>query len=128
MMENLTRAVETLNTSVAELTKRFDVQEKVIEDLNNQRRGLHSTRVALAVGAVVVILNLGLSAGGVFLYMQVRGVQERTSSEVLCPLYTVFALSIKANPNPAGLTPEQARVRQQAGDTITAGLSKLGCA
>lgn len=134
-MENLTRAVETLNESVAELTKRFALMEQVVEDQKEQRRGLHSTRIYLGVGAVAIVLCLGLSVGFGFLFYQVehnqreiQAVQQRTSSEILCPLYEVFATSIKVNPTNPNLTPDQAKLRQDAADTILAGLSKLGCA
>lgn len=124
----LIRAVSDLTKSVGELSERLDMQEKLLTRIEAQRRGLNTTRIAVGF-TLLLIVAVG------FLYRQVdantrdvRDVQRRTSTEVLCPLYEVFALSIKANPNPAGLTPEQAAVRQQAGDTITAGLQKLGCA
>jgi uncharacterized protein HemX len=119
---------------VAVLTERFVLLEKVVEDLNEQRRGLHSTRIYLGIGAVALVLCLGLSIGVGFLFVQVernqheiQAVQQRTSSEILCPLYTVFATSIKANPPNPNLTPDQAKMRQEAADTILSGLNKLGC-
>lgn len=135
MMENLTRAVETLNESVAELTKRFDLMEQVVEDLDEQKRGQHSIRIYLGGLAFAIALCLGLVIGFGFLFYQVeqnqreiKAVQQRTSAEILCPLYTVFATSIKMNPANPNLTPEQAKFRQEAADTILAGLDKLGCA
>lgn len=133
-MENLTRAVVTLNESVAVLTERFVLLEKVVEDLNEQRRGLHSTRIYLAALAAVLALCLALVGGFGFLFYrleqaqgEIKAVQQRTSSEILCPLYTVFATSIKVNPPNPNLTPEQAKTRQEAADTILSGLDKLGC-
>lgn len=117
-----------LTKSVGELSTRLDMQEELLTRIDDQRKGLNTTRIVM--GFMLLLL-----VAGAFLYRQVeantrdvRDVQRRTSVEVLCPLYTVFALSIKANPTPTNLTPEQAAVRQQAGDTITAGLQKLGCA
>lgn len=134
-MERLTAAVQELIDSVQELSKRVDVMQGVTDRLDNQDRAQHSTRMivaALAVG-LVLLMSMGTALG--FLYWQVeqsqreiRAVQARTSAEILCPLYTVFATSIKVNPVNPNLTPEQTQFRQQAADTILAGLSKLGCA
>lgn len=147
-MEKLTAAVNDLIVSVASLTNRLDVYQEVLEridqqsqDIEQQRQGLHLTRVILSVAIVAIVLSLGLSVGGVYLYRQVEtnqrqsetnqqqiaAVQQRTSTEILCPLYTVFATSIKINPPNPNLTPEQANARQAAADTILAGLNKLGC-
>lgn len=133
-MENLTRAVDALNASVAELSARLDVQERVLLEQERQRKGLHSTRVVLVGLAFGIILDLVLTVAVGILYRQVdanqhqvQAIQSRTSSEILCPLYTVFATSIKVNPPSSNLTPEQAQARRDAADTILAGLTKLGC-
>lgn len=131
---DLTAAVESLTESVEELAARSQTQQKVIDAIETQRKGLHSTRIVLAIAVAVLVLVLGLTSGGVILYRQVTAnqreiqqVQERTSTELLCPLYLVFATSIKVNPPSANLTPEQVKLRQDAADTILAGLQKMGC-
>lgn len=134
-MEHLTAAVKALNVTVSELSRRLDVQEEIAQQLDENRSGLHTVRVVLVVLGVVLAMNLGLVGGFGLLYHQVdsnqreiRAVQERTSVEILCPLYQVFALSIKVNPPPPNYNAEQLELRQHAADTILAGLDKLGCA
>lgn len=124
----LIAAVEALTTSVGQLSQRLDTQQGVIDELDRQRKGLHSTRIVMAL-MLVLIVCVG------FLYykvdantQEVRAVQNRTSSEILCPLYEVLATSIKMNPPSPNLTAEQATLRQDAGGAILAGLGKLGCA
>jgi hypothetical protein len=131
----LISAVEALTKSVGKLSDRLDVQEALLDRFEAQRRGLRSTRVALAFTAFGLSLDLVLTVMFGLLYQQVnanthqvQSVQARTSAEILCPLYQVFALSIKINPVPTNYTPEQLDLRQHAADTILAGLEKLGCA
>ena len=137
----LVSAVEALTEAVGELSDRLDVQQgvlgqqkRMIADIEKQRSGLHSTRIVLSAAVFGIILDLGLTVGFGLLYRQVdantrevQKVQARTSSEILCPLYEVFATSIKVNPPNPNLSPEQARARHEAADTILAGLDKLGC-
>lgn len=148
-MEHLTAAVETLTESVKELSTQVDLQHAVIKELKThqqeitkQQRGLHSTRIVVAAASIVVLLNFVLTIGGVGLYQRVvanqhqiqanqneiQQVQQRTSSEILCPLYLVFATGIKMNPPSPNLTPDQAKARQDLANTILSGLDKLGCA
>jgi hypothetical protein len=131
---DLVAAVAALTSSAAELSTRLEVQEQLVRRIEEQRRGLHATRIALVVTIVGLILDLGLTGAFGVLYRQVSenqqnivSVQQRTSTDILCPLYQAFALGIKSNPTPTGLTPEQQQFRQNAGATITAGLGKLGC-
>lgn len=132
---DLTAAVQTLTESVGELSKRADTQQQVIDELKHQRRDIRATRIVLGVAMLGIVLEMGLTVGGILLYRQVdvtqhqiQQVQERTSAEILCPLYLVFATSIKVNPPNPNLTPEQTKFRQDAADTILSGLEKLGCA
>lgn len=134
-MEHLTAAVEDLVESVKSLTERSDTQQKVIDELKEQRQSLHNTRMVVFAAIIGVVLDLGLTVGGVLLYRQVdanqhqiQAVQARTSTEILCPLYQVFALSIKVNPPPPNYSQVQLELRQHAADTILSGLDKLGCA
>ncbi len=138
----LVSAVEELTAAVSVLSERADTQQHVIDELEEQRKsletqqkGLHSTRMVLSAAVFGIVLDLGLTVGGALLYQQVdtnqreiRQVQQRTSTEILCPLYEVFATSIKVNPPNPNLTPEQAKARRDAADTILSGLDKLGCA
>lgn len=134
-MEHLTAAVEALNATVSELSKRLDVQEEIAKQLDENRSGLHTVRMVVGVLGILLVMNLGLVTGFGLLYHQVdrnqhelQAVQQRTSAEILCPLYQVFALSIKTNPPPPNYNAEQLELRQHAADTILAGLAKLGCA
>lgn len=151
----LRRSVEALTAEVATLSERADTQQHVIDELEAQRQslqkqaeglrkqqeGLHSTRVWLFAAISAIAFVLAVTVGGVFLYRQADAnqqqlqdnqhqlelVQQRTSTEILCPLYEVFATSIKVNPPNPNLTPEQAKARREAADTILSGLDKLGC-
>jgi cytochrome c-type biogenesis protein CcmH/NrfG len=131
----LVGAVEELTAEVSALSERATTTQRIVAQLEAQRKGMHTTRLILSGAIVLLVVVLGVTVGGVLLYRQmdanqreIRQVQQRTSAEILCPLYEVFATSIKANPPNPNLTPAQAKVRQDAADTILAGLDKLGCA
>ena len=131
----LAASVDTLTTEVRGLNDRINTQQTVIDALRKHTRDIHSTRILLAAAIFGIILTLGLTAAFGRLYAQVetnqneiRQVQGRTSTEILCPLYEWFALSLRVNPPPATATPEQVQLRQSASDTINRGLSTLGCA
>ena|SRR6266542_1398584 len=124
---DLYTVIGELRDSIRELAKRFEIQEEVISELRVNRRGLYA--ISLAVACIGVCL-----VGGGYLYYQVASaqkniqtVQDRTSTEILCPLYQTLAQAIRANPSPPGLTAEQIELRQHAAVTITNGLAKLGC-
>jgi hypothetical protein len=126
--KELVDAVQTLTRSVDDLSRRFDATEKLIDRIEKQRRGLLSTRIAL--GAVVLLVI----AGGVLFARQqstireLRAVQDRTSTEILCPLYQFLALSLRVNPPNPTASAEQIELRTSAATAIAAGLEKLGCA
>lgn len=128
----LVEAVETLTAAVGELRGELAVQQGVVNAIKKQGRVIRSTRITVWSAAVVVTVFL---AGFGFLYHQVdrnqdqlQAVQARTSTEILCPLYQVLAVSIKVNPPSPNLTSEQIEARRHAADTILGGLDKLGCA
>ncbi|MEV6555858.1 hypothetical protein AB0M22_09090 [Nocardia sp. NPDC051756] len=130
----LIAAVGNLTESVGALSTRLDTHEGLLtrieeqrKETDAQRKGLNTTRIAVGFMGLVLI------AGG-FLYRQVdtntrdvREVQQRTSTEILCPLYQFLALSLKANPPSPVASAEQVKLRETAANTITAGLDKLGC-
>ncbi len=123
----LAKSVNRLTAEVRSLSERIDTQQTVIEALGKHTRAIRTTRIALAL-ILALIVAVGL------LYRQVdvnqneiRQVQSRTSVEVLCPLYTWLALALRLNPAPATATPEQVQLRKAAADTITHGLTTLGC-
>jgi len=131
----LLAAVSALTDSVGELSRRLDVQEELVHRIEAQRRGLHSTRIVLGCAVVGLILDLVLTLGFGLLFqrvdensLQVREVQQRTSTQILCPLYEVIATSIKTDPSPPNLTPDELQVRHDAGNVIANGLKTLGCA
>lgn len=124
---NLVDAVETLTRSVNDLSVRFDNQQTLIDRIEKQRRGLFATRVALGAVALLIV-----ACGFLYVQMQsttaeLRAVQGRTSTEILCPLYQFLALSLRANPPNPAASEEQVELRRNAADTIAAGLVKLGC-
>ncbi|WP_454199606.1 hypothetical protein [Nocardia sp. Marseille-Q1738] len=131
----LVAAVNKLQKSVNGLTVRVNTYEemlqrieKVANDTQKVATDTRANRIGLKVATASIAFNLVLTAALGWLFMKVQDVQERTSTEILCPLYQVFAVSIKVNPPNPNLTPEQAKARREAADTILAGLDKLGCA
>lgn len=130
----LVEAVETLTAAVGELRNELKTQQGVVNAIKKQGRDIRSTRIAIGALAVVAVVALAVGVGFGFLYRQVdrnqdqlQAVQARTSTEILCPLYQVLAVSIKVNPPGPNLTPEQVEARRHAADTILGGLDKLGC-
>jgi hypothetical protein len=127
-LAELVAAVDSLRQAVTELSERAETQQKILDRLDKVSTDTRLNRIGLKVATVSIGFNLALTAALGWLFMKVQDVQERTSSEILCPLYEVFATSIKVNPPNPNLTREQAEARQHAADTILAGLDKLGCA
>ncbi|MFI7191490.1 hypothetical protein ACIBQ0_17285 [Nocardia nova] len=112
----------------------MNTQQEIVDALKKQGRDIHSTRIFPALAGFGIVLDLALTIGFGFLYHQVdanqnelREVQARTSTEILCPLYEFFALSLKVNPPPPTANEEQIQLRKSAGDTIAKGLTTLGC-
>jgi len=91
-------------------------------------------RRTLAVTICGLLLDMSLTVFGTYLFVEQRvisdnlqSIQARTSTEILCPLYEVFAESIKAMPTLPGLTPDEVQIRKDAANTISTGLTTLGC-
>lgn len=131
----LIAAVNGLQEAVTDLSRRADTTQEVLVRIERLAGDTRNNRIGLRVGAVAIALNLVLATFGVYLFTrvsatahQVQQVQDRTSSEILCPLFVVLSLSIQANPAPPTMTPEQAQVRKRAGETIARALTTLGCA
>ena len=135
MDENeLADAVGTLTAAVQDLSDRLDTQQSMIDAIKKQARDIRATRMVLAAAVFGIILDLALTVGFAVLYHQVeknqrltQQVQARTSTVVLCPLYEWLTLSMRLNPPPEAATPQQVQLRQTAADTITHGLTTLGC-
>ncbi|MCC3333605.1 hypothetical protein [Nocardia abscessus] len=134
-LAELVTAVDRLRQVVTELSERAETQQRVLDRLDRVSTDTRMNRIGLKVATVGVAFNLALTGivGWLFVRVEhttreVRDVQSRTSTEILCPLYQVFAVSIKVNPPSPNLTPEQTKFRQEAADTILAGYDKLGCA
>ncbi|WP_159840224.1 hypothetical protein [Nocardia sp. CY41] len=123
----LVEAVDALTSEVGTLSQRADTTQKVLERIEKVAADNRRNRVGMAVLLVLIGLIVYLFFRLEATTREVREVQERTSSEILCPLYEVFATSIKVNPPNPNLTPDQAKARQHAADTILAGLDTLGC-
>lgn len=133
-LAELVTAVNSLHRAVTELSERADTQQKILDRIEKVSIDTRHNRIGLKLAVAGFAFNLALTVFGGWLFVkvnanthEVRDVQKRTSTEILCPLYQVFALSIKINPPPANYTPEQLDLRQHAADTILAGLDKLGC-
>jgi hypothetical protein len=120
-------AVDTLTAAVSKLSARMDTQQAVVDAIKKQGRDLHSTRMVLTAAIFGLVLDLALTVGFGYLYHELDTVQRRTDTQILCPLYEFFAVSLKANPPAPGATPEQLQLRTSAADTVTSGLTTLGC-
>ncbi|WP_280248757.1 hypothetical protein [Nocardia abscessus] len=134
-LAELVTAVDSLRNAVTALSERAKTQQKILDRIERVSTDTRMNRIGLKVATVGVVFNLALIGlvGWLFVRIEqttreVQEVQNRTSTEILCPLYQVFALSIKVNPPSPNLTPEQAQMRQNAASTILSGLDKLGCA
>jgi hypothetical protein len=136
-IEELVAAVNGLQQVAQELRDRSDVQDKVLARLDKLTRYGQTNRKGVVVATAAVALSL--IVGGFAVYLdtrltatthQLQQVQARTSVEVLCPLYQVFALSLQVNAAPSNYTPAQIDVRRRATEAIVGpngGLAKLGC-
>lgn len=126
---DLLTSVDSLDKAVGGLATRVDTHQLAISNTVRRLKWVVSCTVA------GLLLLLGLVGFGVDLYLQQRAtsdelrvVQQKTSSEILCPLYRTLIDSISANPAPPSLTPEQVKFRQGAIRTIRDGYRQLGCA
>lgn len=133
-MDKLTAEVSALTIAVRELSGRVDTQQQLIDAIKKQAREIHATRMFLGATAFSVCIAIALAVGFGFLSHQVetqqhqlQQVQARTSTEILCPLYEFFALSLRVNAPPPTATDEQIQLRKTAADTIARGLTTLGC-
>lgn len=133
-IEDLVSAVAGLQTVAEALAKRSEVQDKLLKRIEKLSADTHRNKVGIQIGTAGVVLALLVGCFAIVqsvrlntLYHQVQEVQTRTSTEVLCPLYQLFALSITINPPPANYTAEQLKLRQQFADAMKTGLVKLGC-
>jgi hypothetical protein len=136
-ISDLAAAVNGLQQVAQELRDRSDVQDKVLARLDLLTRYGQTNRRGVMVATSAVVLSL--IVGGFAIYLdtqltatthQLAQVQVRTSTEVLCPLYQVFALSLQVNAAPPNYTPAQIDVRRRATEAIigpNGGLVKLGC-
>ena len=154
-VQDLTIAVTGLREVAAELRDRSDLQDQVlarIEKLATDTAALANDAAALAtqtkhlaeygrknrlglqIGSIGIVLSLLAGSSSIYLFTklnetthQLSLVQSRTSTEVLCPLYQLFALSLTTNPTPPNYTTEQLELREQYKRAINDGLVKLGC-
>lgn len=120
----LVKAVNRLETSINHLARRSDVQE---ESLKRNRMVLRIALVGLALDLALTVVCAALFAKADTNSEQIQSVQDRTSSEVLCPLYQVFLDSMRINTPPANQTPEQAEFRAESMRTIQHGYDILKC-
>lgn len=97
-----------------------------------KRRGLVNRRMIrwLAVMGGVLSIAIGVLIATVIATTRqaqdIEQIQERTTNEVLCPLYDLFEQAGK-RPPPPGLTPEQERQRQMDFAKIAMQSKALGC-
>lgn len=127
-VEELVAVFKNMDKSSIELTKRVDEYQTItVKTMSN-----YKTMLSVVAGGVVLIFCL-LGLGAYLVKTQddntqrINELQERTSSEVLCPLYGLLINSINANPEPSNLTPDQIKFRQDAAQTFKKGYQELRC-
>ena len=123
----LVEAVETLTSAVGTLSGKVKTQQGVIDAIKHQNRRIHSTRMFLAAAIFGIALDLMLTVGFGYLYHELDTVQRRTDTQILCPLYEFFAVSLKVNSPAPNASAEQLELRKTAATTVAAGLTTLGC-
>ena len=140
-VQDLTAAVTGLRQVATELRDRSEVQDQVLRRIENLAKGQEviaaygrKNRLGIQIGSIG--LTIALFAAGLSIYQSARlnetthqlsAVQSRTSTEVLCPLYQLFALSLTVNPAPSNYTAEQLELREKYKLAINDGLAKLDC-
>lgn len=128
--------------AVQEMSKRLNTTESMQRELATQQEELKRTQervsqqkgINIALG-LSIILDIVLSVAIGFGYVsidnnadQITTVQERTSDQVLCPLYELFITSLKNPPRPELVdTPEERKQRKEAKRTILASYAVLEC-
>lgn len=120
--------MDSLRASVESLAGRMQVQEEFAERLRSGERRGRNNRIAVTIALTGLLLGLWLYHRVDVATRDLKVVQARTSTEILCPLYELFAVSLRVTPAPPAMTPDQVQLRERAGDTIARGLRTLGCA
>lgn len=145
-MDSGIRALEATSQkligAVQEVSKRLNTTEKMQRDLATQQEDLAQAQdklsqqrginIALGLSLIFDVL-LSVLIGFGYLRIdtnaaEIGQVQERTSDQVLCPLYALFITSLKNPPRPELVdTPEERRQRAEAKKTILNSYVVLEC-
>lgn len=126
-LSELISAIRDLEQSVEELAKKTDYQQRIInQTVIRSRRILKAVVIALIAIVIVIFCGIALLAMGVRRDDRIDTIQDRTSNEVLCPLYEVFIKSLDAPP-PPDQTPQEAENRADADKVIRNGYVTLQC-
>jgi preprotein translocase subunit Sec63 len=110
-------AINTLSSEVEELNKKFDqVNKDVYQTVQ---------RMKLLVTGLAIVTTLSLGALGYAIYNgeKVSHIQQRTSNEVLCPLYRLFLSSY----HPEAQPPEKRESYEEAFKVIRKSYGALEC-
>lgn len=113
----LLQAVDNLTNEVASLNQKF---EQVNEDVYKTVRTM---KVVIAVLVTVSLFSLGALAYAIYNGQKIAQVQERTSNEVLCPLYKLFLDSYRPEAQP----PERRQAYEDAFKVIRKSYAVLEC-
>lgn len=144
-MDSGIRALESttarLIDAVTDMSKRLNTTERISRQLQRQqeelareqaattRQGRINAWLALSI-ALDIALSLIIGLGFFRIDSnadRIDHIQDRTSNEVLCPLYGIFLASIE-NPRPEQVdTPEERARFEAAAKTIRDGYSALEC-
>ena len=120
LREALAGALEDMGRNVAE----------PIVDLKKRQRtariviwSLVWLKILTTTAIVILVIALGNAKDQ---QNQIEEIQDRTTNEVLCPLYQLFE-QVGKRPAPPGTTPEQKVQRQKDFANIAAQAEALGC-
>jgi len=134
-------AIESLRGAVQELATKSDAQQAVIErvenvalDTNHNRKVLRIALFGLIFTIVGFVFDSTLTGFGVHLFRRVNSntntvqeIQDRTSNQVLCPLYKLLTVAIAEQPLPAEETPAQTALRLSSVRVVQSGSLALRC-
>lgn len=130
----LVGAIDSLQESVSELATKSHTQQTIIDELGKNRRDNKHNRMMISAVGIGLLLDLTLTAICGLLFHKanantelLREVQQRTSNQVLCPLYKAFIDSVKVIPEAATDTAAQQAFRTQSIQVIENGYLTLHC-
>ncbi|HEX5525179.1 MAG TPA: hypothetical protein VFX53_17170 [Pedococcus sp.] len=121
---NLTARAESLSRSVGNLAE--SVQALTVSQAHI-KRVMTATVVGLILVLVLAVVSVFLIANQRAVNARLSEVQDRTSNQVLCPLYETFRTLENRAVTSTQITEEERQQRREAYAVINQGYAALGC-